>query len=653
MSTWSTITSLGADHANTPARRLGVQLANILAIILLVLSLILFVLYYQWYGGGVITYSIPASCIFPITTLLLNRLGFINLSRVWIGIYIPVVVICISLYSKNLYYNLQQDLDYFTFRFIMLAACVFPPILFSLRERVPLLITYAVGFLLLMGFDFLHTSFGVPFPYKQIPAATYEFTNIVVFITYCILVGAVTFLKSLQERNERKNQQLIRQLNLANEELHDKNEEIEEQSTELMMQSEALNFNQQRLQEAYSQIEQQKRQLHHENIQLESELVIRNQELLQTNSELIKHINELRQFSYTISHNLRGPVASLLGLTSLLNDRPLDPENREIIDHIRKSTQRFDSIIKDLSKIIDIRQDIFRIRQLISLEQEVNQVLTILDREINELSVTVTGNYTGVSVFSVQPLLQSILYNLISNAIKYRSHDRPCTIDIRFSQTSEHYIITLEDNGLGLNLEQHRENLFKLYRRFHQHTEGKGLGLYLVKLQAESLGGGVEVASEVNRFTRFTVTLRIPENVEEQILLDDDSARIFFDAVLNATGVVWKKNVSSDEYRSIYKRGIEFMRSYNTPNWITDMRQQGDISPDDQAWLLLKVLPDAYQSGLRRVAGIVQHDIHSPRVKEYLHSIEEKLQASRVDLRYFNDLADARTWMLLENTKPV
>jgi signal transduction histidine kinase len=646
MSLWTTVSTLGVDQTDDSSRKLGIQLSNILALILIGLTCVLFALYYYWYGGGFITYAIPVTAIFPITTLVMNRLGFINFSRLWIAIYIPIVVLSISVYSKNLYYNRQQDLDYFTFRFIILASCVFPPILFSLRERLRVIASYALGLTLLLCFDPIHALFDVPFPYRQIQPATYQFTNVVVFITYCILMMAVTFLKYLQEKNERSNQRLIQQLNIANDELREKNEEIEEQAMELMSQSDALNYNQTRLQEAYSQIEKQKSQLHEANEQLESELVKRNQELTHTNTELIKHNNELRQFSYTISHNLRGPVASLLGLTSLLNDKHLDPSNREIIDHIRNSTLRFDSIIKDLNKIIDIRHDIFRIRQRISLQRELRDVTGMLQREIDQHAVTISGNYNDVYLYSVQPLIASILYNLVSNAIKYRSPDRAPAIAIEFAQTESQYILTVTDNGLGINLAQHRDNLFRLYKRFHQHTEGKGLGLYLVKLQAEALGGTVEVESELNRFTRFIVSIRIPQNVEQQVLVDEPAATLFYDAVLNATGVSWKRPVDSNEYRTIYRRGVEFMRSYHTPNWIADMRLQGSVSLEDEGWLLEKVIPDAFAVGLRLVAGITTHDIQSTRMQEYLRSIQLRLVNSGVQINYFNNLPDARHWIM-------
>ncbi|MFN8691951.1 MAG: ATP-binding protein, partial [Cyclobacteriaceae bacterium] len=97
---------------------------------------------------------------------------------------------------------------------------------------------------------------------------------------------------------------------------------------------------------------------------------------------------------------------------------------------------------------------------------------------------------------------------LISNAIKYRTLDRQPVIRVTTSREGDFARINVQDNGLGLDVARFREKLFGLYKRFHTHTEGKGLGLFLVKLQAEALGGRVDVQSELNQGTLFSVWMR-------------------------------------------------------------------------------------------------------------------------------------------------
>ncbi|HMG93866.1 MAG TPA: ATP-binding protein, partial [Chryseolinea sp.] len=109
---------------------------------------------------------------------------------------------------------------------------------------------------------------------------------------------------------------------------------------------------------------------------------------------------------------------------------------------------------------------------------------------------------------SVKPLLNSIIYNLVSNAIKYRSHDRDLHVSIRTSEDPDYWVLQVADNGLGIDMALYGKDLFKMYKRFHENHEGKGLGLYLVKLQVESLDGFIEVTSEVDIGTTFTIYFR-------------------------------------------------------------------------------------------------------------------------------------------------
>src|SRR6185295_6170881 len=122
-----------------------------------------------------------------------------------------------------------------------------------------------------------------------------------------------------------------------------------------------------------------------------------------------------------------------------------------------------------------------------------------------------------------------------------------------------HYVLTVKDNGLGIDLKRHRESLFLMYKRFHPNTEGKGLGLYLIKMQAEALNGRIEVSSEINKFTEFKAFIGVSKNLEDQVLLDEPFAKIFYDALLNSTGVTWRGPNSSGQFRITYVKGMEFM----------------------------------------------------------------------------------------------
>jgi signal transduction histidine kinase len=640
------IVNAGVNFGKSPSERRSILLSNIVSIILFGLGLTLFIVYYAWYGWSVVTAAIPVIAVLALSTLVLNSYNYSVVSRIFLTLVIPVSVLAISLYSKNIYYDLQEELDYFTFRFFLLISCVFPAIFFSFAERRLLIITSLITLALLMSHDPLHTFFNVPYrPYNvNLKVSNYYFTNVVVFVSYLIMVGAVMFVKKISEDSELRAEELIRELNTSNEELVEKNSEIEAQNQEITAQTENLNISQQKLQSAYKLIHDQKELLLKQNRSLSSELSVINNNLTSTNNELIKHNNELRQFSYTVSHNLRGPVASLSGLISLIDSRSLTGENADIFEHIRTSLEKLETIIKDLTKIIDIRHDIFHVRQQVDLHAELRDIMNGIQRDIQHHGIQIKTELNEPVIYSVKPMVHSILYNLITNAIKYRSTQREPEIRVRSRSVENHFVLEVEDNGLGIDLRHHKENLFKLYKRFHFHTEGKGLGLYLVKLQSESLGGYIEVDSQVNRGTKFTVYLAKPENIQTQILFEESYAQIYYDGKLNSAGIVWSGPVSSQEYRAVFEKCLELVRVYNTPACITDLTAQGYISREDQLWMIEKILPHATKAGLKRIAAI-HPQTNDPKLQEYFNSVQTALAKIGIEEQFFTDPIEAYDWI--------
>ncbi len=645
------IVNSGTVFSKSSAEKRGIILSNAIGLILFSTSLIIGILYFIWYGWNFITFAIPIIGLSCMAVIPLNKKGYNDTSRIWASLAIPLVITSLSIYSKIIYYDQQEELDYFTFRIVILASCIIPWVLFSLREKKFLITCSMLGLLILMSYDPLHNLFNVPYLQDKLKVSNYYFTNIVLFSIYWALMGHILFLKWLSETTENKNAELIKELNKANETLLLQNDEIQLKSEEILQQSDILQINQDRLWDANQVIEEQRQKLLQRNQTLQSELVEANKILTHTNAELIKHNNELRQFSFSVSHNLRGPVASLLGLVALIDPKSITHENTEIFKHIQASTESLDVIIKDLIQIIDIRQDIFQIRQKISLEHEFKSILTILREDINEHNIVFRKNFSnGEAIYSVKPMIHSILYNLVSNSIKYRSNDQTPVIEISMEEDQDQFIIVVKDNGLGIDLRTHRENIFKLYRRFHPHIEGRGLGLYLVKLQCEALGGSIHVESELNKFTKFTLQLPKPENLQMQLLFDEPYAKITFDATMNSTGVTWFGPVTSEQYRNVFTRSIEFLTAYNTPNWFSDISRQGYIKKEDQLWMLNTILPEAVKNGLKRIASI-QPNVADYKVKSYLDAIEMNISKFGIHYKSFRSVQETLEWIQEENEK--
>jgi len=261
--------------------------------------------------------------------------------------------------------------------------------------------------------------------------------------------------------------------------------------------------------EAKRIIEEQNLLIQQKNNELGIEVARQTRDLTQTNLELIEQNTRLEQFAFIISHNLRSPMARLVGLSAILNFADDPRETAEIVKLMVKSTQDLDQVIKDLTLILGIQKMNVKVLSEIALDGLFQKVVATLEQEIADTKAKVTSDFTNLNgITSLPPYMESIFYNLLSNSIKYRHPERSPVIHVK-SKTADGYgLITFEDNGLGIDVEKHKENLFNLYKRFHFHTEGKGMGLYLVKTQLAALGGRIEVNSKVNEGTRFSIYLK-------------------------------------------------------------------------------------------------------------------------------------------------
>jgi signal transduction histidine kinase len=478
---WNKVTQIGVNASGSWNRNRQILLSNRVSIILSVFTLLTFFVALFYFGWLLAVKLALAAAIIFLLPVLLNKLGHATASRMVLCALLSVATLVISVADKFDVPGQLEEFQYFQLRLMLLAAGTFPFILFQLEERKYWITAIAINLTCLIFYDPIHELFGVGYYQLGFTAPSYYFVNYMVVAAFIVLASSTYFLKKSFEEYEKKNEVLIKSLQSANNTIRHQREILEE-----------------------------------ENFQLNDELVNKNDQLMKTNHELIRHNNDLMQFSYSVSHNLRGPVASLIGLLKLL-EQPTSgaEESRDIFRHVNRSLQSLDQIIKDLSSIIDIRNTVTEVKQNIILEDEVETIKNLLQRQIHDHEVILSTDFSEApSLLSIRPMLSSILYNLISNAIKYRSPDR--LPQIMISSTFEKNLIKIKvaDNGLGIDLERFKEKLFGLYKRFHTHTEGKGLGLFLVKLQTEALGGSIDIESTPGEGTTFTISIKLFDESE-------------------------------------------------------------------------------------------------------------------------------------------
>lgn len=226
--------------------------------------------------------------------------------------------------------------------------------------------------------------------------------------------------------------------------------------------------------------------------------------------ELTQNNKDLKQFSYITSHNLRAPLSNLTGLLNLIEDIPIEnQELKEILNGFNKSTHLLNETINDLVKVIIIKDNPSIQKEAVLLKEIFENVFNQLSFQIELYKPIIKLNFEKVSVLNTnKAYIESILLNLLTNAIKYKSENRKLKITINANEVDDTVYLIFKDNGIGIDLERNRDKVFGLYQRFHNYPDSKGLGLYLVKSQVETMGGTISIESEVNKGTTFTLTFK-------------------------------------------------------------------------------------------------------------------------------------------------
>ncbi|WP_345057757.1 hybrid sensor histidine kinase/response regulator [Hymenobacter glaciei] len=230
------------------------------------------------------------------------------------------------------------------------------------------------------------------------------------------------------------------------------------------------------------------------------------------NRQLARTNQDLDNFVYAASHDLRQPVNNLRGLFEELRRSAVfqDPEQALILRLFDNSLTSLHTTVTDLAAVVqEQRQQGEQLPELVALGPLLAEVLQSLDPQIVASEARISADFGALAdVRYARGNLSTILLNLVSNSIKYRHPGRPPEVFIRSYHHDGCPVLEVADNGLGLNLAQHGHELFHLFRRFHPNAgDGTGVGLFLVNRIVQYEGGHIDVESEEGQGTTFRVKL--------------------------------------------------------------------------------------------------------------------------------------------------
>ncbi|MEX2349830.1 MAG: ATP-binding protein, partial [Flavobacteriaceae bacterium] len=227
--------------------------------------------------------------------------------------------------------------------------------------------------------------------------------------------------------------------------------------------------------------------------------------------QVIEKINaDHETFIYSVSHDFRGPLANLVSLADLLrsslND-DVDEEIKEYVEMIEESALSLKDLITELADIAKVRTDVSDQSGLVTIEQILEDVKLTLKNQIYQSHAKITTNILVPEIQFSKKNLRSILYNLLNNAIKFSKPDITPEIFIKTEEAGEFTLLSIGDNGIGIEPEK-KEEIFSKFTRLKPQIEGTGIGLFIINKMVANQGGIIEVESEVGRGTTFNIYLK-------------------------------------------------------------------------------------------------------------------------------------------------
>ncbi|HLF51543.1 CHASE domain-containing protein [Flavobacterium sp.] len=259
----------------------------------------------------------------------------------------------------------------------------------------------------------------------------------------------------------------------------------------------------------FSMLTNESKKLRSINIQLKNEISERKkaEEKLNEHMHVLESQNiQLSDFCYIISHNLRGPLVNISMLIDYIESSGDELEKKEMFDKIKPVVNTINETFNELVESLQVKFDLEIKSENNFVKDSIEKALETLEFEINSSKATIEINIIDAPIINFPAVyLNSILFNLISNSLKYKSPDRTPIITIKTEKINNSIVLSVTDNGLGIDLKMHKNNLFKIRKVFHKHPDARGFGLFMTKTQIDAMGGKIWAESIPNVGSTFFV----------------------------------------------------------------------------------------------------------------------------------------------------
>jgi len=228
---------------------------------------------------------------------------------------------------------------------------------------------------------------------------------------------------------------------------------------------------------------------------------------LQNSLDIIAAQNsKLFNFAHVVSHNLRSHSSNLSLVVQLLNESKKAQDKLDLIENVTDISENLDTAIRQLNDMVTHESVLIKERSLVKFADSLNVVMASVSSLINRESAKIISDFSALKEIEYIPeYLESILLNLITNAIRYKQPGRKPVIFIQTYRSHEQTFMEISDNGMGIDLDQYGERMFGMYKTFHRNPDAKGIGLFITKNQVETMGGTISVTSTVHIGTTFKI----------------------------------------------------------------------------------------------------------------------------------------------------